>query len=180
VQTPPRRKNINRDDPAPLAPKADPRVLNQPKLTGEAMTAALISEKQERNIWLSLKRGFGLKCPNCGKGAMYGRYLKVNASCAACGEELHHQRADDAPPYLTIFVVGHIIGASMLMVEEYDDTLPIWIHSLVWPILTILLSLYFLPRLKGALIAYQWALRMHGFDHQHSDETGPASVPSKA
>jgi uncharacterized protein (DUF983 family) len=143
------------------------------------MTNALKSDPHERNIWQSLKRGFALKCPQCGKGAMYGRYLKVNPTCAECGEDLSHQRADDAPPYLTIFVVGHIIGAAMLLVEEYDDTLPIWIHSLVWPILTVILCLYFLPRLKGALIGYQWALRMHGFDQRHVEETVQASAPVK-
>jgi uncharacterized protein (DUF983 family) len=28
---------------------------------------------------------------------------------------------------------------------------------------TVALSLYLLPRLKGALVAVQWAKRMHGF-----------------
>ena len=95
---------------------------------------------------------------------MFHAYLKVNDTCPTCKEELHHQRADDAPPYLTIFVVGHIVGALMLYVEEVNDALPIWIHAIVWPLLTIVLTLLLLPRIKGALIGYQWALRMHGFE----------------
>lgn len=116
-----------------------------------------------RNVWQAMRRGFVGRCPCCGKGAIFHRYLKVVDHCPACGTELFHQRADDAPPYLTILVVGHIVGALMLTVEEINDTLPIWIHMVVWPTLTLGLCLALLPRFKGALIAFQWALRMHGF-----------------
>lgn len=118
----------------------------------------------KRDVWLSLRRGFRERCPACGQGQIFGRYLKVNAACPNCGEELHHHRADDAPPYATIFIVGHIIGTLMLMVETMWPDAPIWLHALVWPTLVVMLSLWFLPRIKGALIAHQWALRMHGFE----------------
>jgi uncharacterized protein (DUF983 family) len=98
---------------------------------------------------------------------LFAGYLKVVPACSQCGEVLHHHRADDAPPYITIFVVGHIIGTLMLLTEEINDALPLWIHAVVWPLLTIALTLFLLPRFKGALIAYQWALRMHGFDPAH-------------
>ena len=118
----------------------------------------------KRDIWLSLRRGFLGRCPACGEGRIFGCYLKVNAACPQCGEELHHHRADDAPPYATIFVVGHIVGTLMLLVESFWPDAPIWLHAMVWPTLVLMLSLWFLPRVKGALIAYQWALRMHGFE----------------
>lgn len=122
-----------------------------------------------RDAWLSIKRGFWGKCPHCGKGDMFHRYLKVSESCPSCHTELHHQRADDAPPYVTILIVGHIIGAMMLAVEEWNDTLPIWLHAIVWPILVLVMCLTLLPRFKGALIGYQWALRMHGFGGEDGD-----------
>ena len=49
-----------------------------------------------RDVWRSLLRGFALRCPNCAKGLMFHRYLKVSDWCPSCGEELHHHRADDA------------------------------------------------------------------------------------
>ncbi len=123
---------------------------------------------QKRSAWLSIRRGFAGRCPACGEGRIFGRYLKVNAACPNCGEELHHHRADDAPPYATIFIVGHIIGTAMLLAEEFWPDAPIWLHALIWPTLTAMLSLWFLPRVKGALIAHQWALRMHGFETAQS------------
>ena len=112
----------------------------------------------------AVKRGFLCSCPNCGEGKLYSSYLNVNPLCLACGEELHHQRADDAPPYATIFIVGHVVIGSLLMVESYGETIPVWVHMLVWSALALVLSLLLLPLLKGALVGYQWALRMHGFE----------------
>jgi uncharacterized protein (DUF983 family) len=93
---------------------------------------------------------------------LYGRYLKVEHACTTCGTELHHQRADDAPPYFTMFIVGHVVVAGLLIVErKYQPDM--WIHLSLWLPLTALLSLWLLPRIKGALIGLQWAWRMHGF-----------------
>lgn len=67
-----------------------------------------------RPIFASMLRGALLKCPACGVGAMFWRYLKVAESCPHCGEELHHHRADDAPAYFTIVIVGHIVVSLVL------------------------------------------------------------------
>ncbi len=132
------------------------------------------SERPERPVGQALWRGLRGHCPACDKGRIFYRYLKVNDKCPVCGEELFHQRADDAPPYMTIFIVGHIIGASMLIVEDKWPDAPIWLHLAIWPALTIILSLIILPMMKGALIAYQWALRMHGFDDAAEAEKAAA------
>ncbi len=120
--------------------------------------------RPKRNTWLAIRRGFSGHCPSCGQGALYSKYLKVNDRCAVCGTELFHQRADDAPPYLTILVVGHIIGALMLSTDSMFPDFPVPYQMILWPLLTVALSLLLLPAFKGALIGYQWALRMHGFD----------------
>jgi len=62
----------------------------------------------ERSVITSMLRGAKLTCPCCGKGAMFRRYLKVADECPSCGEELHHHRADDAPPYFTIIIVRYV------------------------------------------------------------------------
>lgn len=132
-----------------------------------------------REWWPAVKRGFWGRCPNCNEGKLFRSYLKVNDCCPVCHEELHHHRADDAPPYVTILVVGHIIGAAMLWVEEREAIESIWIHAMLWPSLTLILSLSLLPRFKGALIAYQWALRMHGFETvpPKSTRAGRGQIP---
>ena len=120
-----------------------------------------------RATWPAIKRGAGGRCPACGEGRILHSYLKVNESCPTCGEELHHHRADDFPPYITIFVVGHILGAAMFAVDDIWPDLPMAVHFITWPVLCIVMSLWLLPIFKGGLIAYQWALRMHGFETAH-------------
>jgi len=115
-----------------------------------------------RSLLAALRRGFGRHCPACGDQGLYHRYLKVNARCPGCGEELHHHRADDAPPYFTMFIVGHLVVPGALLLERFAAP-PTWQHLAVWLPLTMLLTLWLLPRVKGALIGLQWALQMHGF-----------------
>jgi uncharacterized protein (DUF983 family) len=118
--------------------------------------------KAPRDTTAAFWRGWRQVCPACGAGRMYGRYLKVAHACTACGTELHHQRADDGPPYFTMFIVGHVVIAGLLIVEKkyHPET---WVHLSIWLPLTAGLSLWLLPRIKGALIGLQWAWRMHGF-----------------
>ncbi|MEA2759774.1 MAG: hypothetical protein QOH65_2387 [Methylobacteriaceae bacterium] len=124
-----------------------------------------------RPRWQSFKRGFAGRCPACGEGRIFRKYLKVAESCTSCGEELHHHRADDAPPYFTILIVGHIVGTLLLIGEERWPDAPMWIPIIAGLAIAIAMSLALLPRVKGALIGWQWALRMHGF--------GGTPVPSK-
>jgi uncharacterized protein (DUF983 family) len=116
-----------------------------------------------RDLGSAVRRGFIGRCPNCGKGRLFRAYLKVVDACPVCGEDLHHQRADDAPPYITMLIVGHIVVAGVLAAEEAWPQSPMWLGAIVWIWLTFVLSLLLLPRVKGALVGYQWALRMHGF-----------------
>lgn len=130
----------------------------------------------DRSIISSLSRGAQLKCPSCGKGDMFGKYLKVEPNCKACGEALHHHRADDAPPYFTIFIVGHLIVPIMMAVElAYRPSL--WLHTVIWLPLTVLLCYWMLPRVKGALVGLQWAMRMHGFDPNHDEAAEYGGTP---
>ena len=122
-----------------------------------------------RPIFASMLRGAAHKCPACGVGAMFRRYLKVADACPHCGEELHHHRADDAPAYFTIVIVGHIVVGLVLAVEmAYRPAL--WVHAALWLPLTVILTLVLLPSVKGALVGLQWALRMHGFDPNSTEE----------
>ncbi|MEN3791295.1 DUF983 domain-containing protein [Fulvimarina sp. MAC3] len=116
----------------------------------------------ERNLGEALMRGFMCRCPNCGEGKLFSGFVKSVDACEACGQEIHHHRADDLPPYLTIFIVGHLVVALFMAVEQISD-LSMWAHLAIWVPVTILLSLVLMQPLKGATIALQWALRMGGF-----------------
>ncbi len=89
-------------------------------------------------------------------------YLNVRVACPVCGEALHHHRADDLPAWATILIVGHVFAVLVLAVEQ-NLRPALWVHYVMWPVLVLGLSLWLLPRIKGAVVAMQWAWRMHGF-----------------
>jgi len=119
-------------------------------------------DNEERPLGPALRRGWARRCPNCGAGPMLRGYLKVRDTCPVCGEALHHQRADDGPAYLTILIVGHLMAPLLLLTFERFRPEPMVLFS-IFAVGTVALSLFLLPRLKGALVALQWAKRMHGF-----------------
>lgn len=117
----------------------------------------------ERPTGQAMLRGTLGRCPACGEGRLFRSFLKVFDHCPACDEALHHQRADDGPAYLTMLVVSHLVGP--LLLASYV----LWRPSPLAMILglgtgAVVLSLWLLPRIKGAMVGLQWAQRMHGFD----------------
>jgi uncharacterized protein (DUF983 family) len=125
-----------------------------------------------RSAAQAMGRGFLCRCPHCGEGKMFRAYLKPVHACERCGEELHHHRADDAPPYVVISIVAHVV-VGLLLAVEVAYAPPEWLHLAMWLPLTVILSLALLPPVKGAIIGLQWAMRMHGFggeeDLRHAD-----------
>lgn len=116
----------------------------------------------ERALGPAMRNGWRRRCPNCGSGPLLKGYLKVNDACSVCGEDLSHQRADDGPAYLTILIVGHLMAPMLLFVFVTWRPEPLVLFT-IFAIGCVTLSLYLLPRLKGAVIGFQWARRMHGF-----------------
>jgi uncharacterized protein (DUF983 family) len=119
-------------------------------------------ETSDRALWPALIRGWRTRCPSCGGGPMLDGYLSVRHSCASCAEPLHHHRADDVPAYAVILIVGKVLIAALLAVEVAFEP-PVWVHWALWPTLTLVMTLWLLPRVKGSVVAFQWANRMHGF-----------------
>lgn len=134
-----------------------------------------------RPLKTALLRGVRGRCPHCGEGKLFHRYLRVVDRCDLCHEEYFHQRADDAPPYVTIVLVGHIVVPLLLHVEMTWAP-PLLVQFAIWPPLTLVLSLLLLQPVKGLLVALQWALRMHGFGADGPGEPTPvlAERPGKA
>lgn len=100
---------------------------------------------------------------------MLRSYLKVNDACDTCGQEFHHHRADDGPAYLTILIVGHLMAPLLHVFFVTFRPQPLTLFA-IFAIGCVALSLYLLPRLKGAVIGFQWARQMHGFDAGGSSE----------
>lgn len=99
----------------------------------------------------ALLRGALGKCPACGQTHLFRGYLTVVDSCTNCDAPLGSVRADDAPPYFTIFVTGHIVIPGMFMMEKAYQP-PDWVQAAVWLPTTLILCLGLLRPIKGATV----------------------------
>ncbi|WP_346763912.1 DUF983 domain-containing protein [Rhodobacter sp. SGA-6-6] len=133
----------------------------------------------DRPVRPALLRGWRRRCPNCGAGPMMRGYLKVRDTCPVCTQELHHHRADDGPAYLTILIVGHLMAPLILIIYTKLRPDPLTV-SVIFSVCCVALSLWLLPRLKGALVALQWSRRMHGFAGAPEPAAAPVPAPAAA
>jgi uncharacterized protein (DUF983 family) len=127
-------------------------------------------ELPARPAWQSIRRGLRGHCPNCDSGNLFRAFLKVADRCGVCGEAFHHHRADDAPAYFVILIVGHVV-VPLALVVEVAYAPPYWVHAVLWLPLTISLAVGLLQPVKGAIVGWQWANYMHGFDPSAGDDT---------
>ncbi len=108
-------------------------------------------------------RGLRGRCPHCGEGRLFYRYLKVSPDCTTCGEELDCYPSDDGPAYFTILLVGHLIVAPLLFFPIiWEAPALIMVPATLIPLAA--LTLLILPRTKGAVIGLLYALKVRRED----------------
>jgi uncharacterized protein (DUF983 family) len=106
-------------------------------------------------------RGLLCRCPNCGKGPLFYRYLKVEPVCQTCGHDLDQYPADDGPAYFTVLLVGHLVIVPFLILGGpliWKAPLAILLPSALAAVSVI--TLVALPLIKGAFIGLTYALNI--------------------
>jgi uncharacterized protein (DUF983 family) len=141
---------------------------------------SLAPQLPRRPLFRAIGEGLRGRCPHCGKGHLFRAFLKVVDTCPDCGEAYHHHRADDAPPYFTMVIVGHLV-VPLLLYGYMHWQISNLAHLAIWLPVTAILTLVLLQPVKGAVVAFQWALYMHGFDPAGADDELPMSeIPALA
>lgn len=116
-------------------------------------------------LFRSIGRGLRQRCPCCGDGRLFGRYLKVEPACAVCAHPLQKYPADDGPAYLTILLVGHLIVAPLLIFPIVWEAPPYYSLPIILGALTGI-TLVALPRIKGLWIGLMYSLQVTDKDQK--------------
>lgn len=104
-------------------------------------------------------RGLLGRCPACGESHLFKGFLRPVDVCQRCSAPLGIVRSDDAPPYLTILLVGHIIVPAIVLIDRFG-ALPDWLMSAIFLPLTAALCLGLLRPVKGGTIGLMVTLNM--------------------
>jgi len=99
------------------------------------------------------------RCPVCGVGRLFSGFLRVVPECGHCHAPLGLARADDAPPYFTILIVGHIVIPALLIIQRLYDP-PIWLLSVIFVPLTVILAVGLIRPVKGATVGLMFSFNM--------------------
>lgn len=108
----------------------------------------------------TLKKGLSCRCPKCLKGALYQSTfdLRLKDQCDACGLDLQKNDSADGPAVFLIFILGFALVPMALIFDHYISP-PLWIHAILWSVVTLGLTIGLLKPLKSYIIYLQYKHR---------------------
>lgn len=115
-------------------------------------------DEPHRDTWLAARRGLRLRCPACGQGKLLAGYLRPAAACSECGEPTGDVRADDAPAWATVLLVGHVVSPLFFLFATQDPQVGLMAFFLIAAVV-LGLTFFLLPRMKGLFVGLIWATR---------------------
>lgn len=122
----------------------------------------------------AMLRGMKGQCPRCEQAKLFGKYLKPVAQCPSCQQDWTLHQADDFPPYVSIILTGHLIAPVLILIGG-SAALTMGAKVALAMVLAGALMLALLQPAKGAIIALQWWMGMHGFRPAGRDEAALAA-----
>ena len=98
------------------------------------------------------------RCPRCGEASLYDGLLTVKPACDVCGLDLRANDTGDGPAVLVMLVLGAIVVGLAFWVEFRFEP-PLWLHAVIWPVVTFPLAILMMRPMKAALVALQFRHR---------------------
>ena len=162
ASAPPGKTDLSRPRPdLSLAHDAGPTVIWKPE--GRSKAGAISGVP----MLTALRRGGTGFCPACGQGRVFAGFLRVTPLCGRCATPLGEIRADDAPPYFTVFIVAHLV-IGLLVLSERNLTLSVTTEMMLFLPATLLATLALMRPVKGATIGVMWKLGLAGESPDHT------------
>jgi len=105
-----------------------------------------------------LQAALRCRCPRCGKGKLFKGLLTLQPACLVCGLDLRQSDTGDAGAVGVIMVLGAIVVGMAFWVEFRFEP-PLWVHAVLWPVVTFPLAILIMRPVKAALVAAQYRTR---------------------
>jgi uncharacterized protein (DUF983 family) len=105
-----------------------------------------------------LQAALRCRCPRCGQGKLFTGVLTLRPACPVCGLNLTQADTGDAGAVGVIMVLGAIVIVLAFWVE-FRFSPPLWVHAILWPVVTIPLAILITRPVKAALVAAQFHTR---------------------
>jgi uncharacterized protein (DUF983 family) len=105
-----------------------------------------------------LQAALRCRCPRCGQGKLFTGLLTLRPACPVCGLNFNQSDTGDAGAVGVIMVLGAIVVGLAFWVD-FTFMPPLWVHAILWPLVTIPLAILIIRPVKAALVAVQYHTR---------------------
>jgi uncharacterized protein (DUF983 family) len=105
-----------------------------------------------------LEAALRCRCPRCGKGKLFIGVLTMRDCCPICDLDLRAHDTGDGPTVGVILVLGAIV-VTMAFWVEFHFSPPLWVHAVLWPVVTFPAAILMMRPMKAALVALQYQHR---------------------
>jgi uncharacterized protein (DUF983 family) len=122
------------------------------------------------NLKTLLKRGWRKKCPQCGEGPIYKRWLTMHEHCSSCGLRYLANQGDLFGPLVFLDRVLFLIP--IITVFYFRIWHPNLIVFLLVGVVTIFLFVFTLPNRNGLNLAFDYYLRRRSGELPGTREKG--------
>ena len=120
----------------------------------DALTQRALAQPAASILYVAL----ACRCPRCGKGRLFRNLLEVRDACDVCGLDLRSHDAGDGATVGVILLLGAIVVGLAFWVE-FRFSPPLWLHAILWPVVTVPLAVLMMRPAKATLVALQYRHR---------------------
>ncbi len=82
----------------------------------------------------------------------------MRPACPVCGLDLSGSDTGDAGAVIVIMLLG-VIVISLAFWVEFRFSPPLWVHAILWPVVTLPLAILIMRPMKATLVAAQFRTR---------------------
>ena len=106
-------------------------------------------------LMLAAARG---DCPRCGAPTLYAGMVRFAPACRQCGLDYDQFNVGDGPAAFLTLIIGALI-LILALALEFGAHPPLWLHLLLWPVVTVAAVLASLRVAKAALLILEYRNR---------------------
>lgn len=132
-------------------------------------------QNKKRDYWQIVKAlcktAWQQKCPHCQTQPIFKSFwsLETPEKCSQCGFTIGEHDSGDGPAVFLSFILGFSVIPVALVVALNTDW-PLWVHTLIWSPVILLLSVGLLKPSKAITIALQYKHRPRDWDTLKNDK----------
>lgn len=97
-------------------------------------------------------------CPQCGAPTLFDGMIRFASSCRSCGADFTQFNVGDGPAAFLTLIVGTFI-LILALALEFGLHPPLWLHLLLWPVVTVAAVVACLRVAKGMLLTLEYRNR---------------------